>query len=310
MKAAGLVFIAAAIVSGCETSSTISTGPNPVKCVVSLASPPMMGADGGSGSLAIATQPECRWDATTSVNWISALSPASGQGAANLSFRVSPNDGSSIREGTIVVNGEQARVSQRAPCRYEVSPASQNIGSNGGSLSATLTTPSDCTWTATTDVNWISLTSPATGTGNATVTFTVRSNDGAQRTGNVTIGGQRSSVTQASSPAPPPPTPPPPTPPPPTSCTYAISPTSDNVSAGEGSGSFNVTATPSTCTWTAVSNAGWLTVVPGTRTGNGAVSYRALQNLGPPRTGTITAAGRTFTVNQASILGSAVPTAR
>jgi hypothetical protein len=303
-----LVLIAATFVSGCETSSTISAGPNPVKCVVSLASPPTLGADGGAASLAITTQPECRWDAASNVNWISALSPSSGQGAANLSFRVSPNDGSSPREGAIVVNGQQAQVSQRAPCRYDVRPASQNIGSNGGSLSATISTSAECAWTATVDVNWITFTSPTTGSGNGTVSVAVRLNDGAQRTGTVTIAGQRSSVTQASSPPPPPPPPPsPPTPPPPPACSYSISPTSDNVTANDGAGTVNVTATPVTCTWTATSNAAWLTVAPGTRTGNGSVEYRVGLNLGPSRTGTITIAGRAFTVIQASISGSSTP---
>jgi hypothetical protein len=65
-----------------------------------------------------------------------------------------------------------------------------------------------------------------------------------------------------------------------------------------------VTTTPSTCTWTAVSNVSWLTVPSGTRTGNGSVSYRVGINVGPTRTGTITIAGRTFTVIQASILGA------
>jgi hypothetical protein len=303
-----MVLIGATIVSGCETSSTISTGPNPVKCVVSLASPPVIGADGGTESLAVTTQPECRWDAASNVNWISGLSPASGQGAATLSFRVSPNAASSPREGTIVVNGEQARVSQRAQCRYEVTPTSQNIGSSGGSLSATITTAAECAWTATADVNWITLTPPVTGAGTGRVTFAVRLNDGAQRTGTITIAGQRSSVTQASSPPPPPPPPPsPPAPPPPPACSYSISPTSDNVTANDGAGTVNVTATPSTCTWTAVSNAAWLTVAAGTRTGNGSVDYRVGLNLGPPRTGTITIAGRTFTVIQASIIGSSSP---
>ncbi len=303
VKAALLVLVAAAIVSSCETSSTISAGPNPVKCVVSLASPPTMGPEGGGGSLAITTQPECRWDATTSVNWISALSPASGQGAANLSFRVAPNDGLSTRDGVIVVNNEQAHVSQRAPCRYDVTPASQSIGSPGGSLSATVAAAAECTWTATADVNWITLTSPAAGSGNGTLTFTVRLNDGAQRTGTVTIGGQRSSVTQASSPPPPPPPSPSPPPPPP-SCTYTISPTSDNVRANGGVGTVNVTATPATCTWTAASNAAWLSVPSGTRTGNGSVTYSIGINLGQTRTGTITVAGRTFTVIQDSIAGA------
>ena len=47
LQAAGVALLAALLVSGCETSSSVSTGPNPVKCVVSLAPAPM---DAGGGS--------------------------------------------------------------------------------------------------------------------------------------------------------------------------------------------------------------------------------------------------------------------
>lgn len=303
--AAGLLVAAATLVSGCETASTVSSNPSPVKCLVTLASTPMMDAGGGTGSLAITTQPECAWDATTNVNWISGLSPASGQGAAQLAFRVSANDGSSARDGMIVVNGEQARVSQRAPCRYDVAPASQSIGSSGAFGNVTVSTLAECAWSAVSDVNWISFTSPAAGSGNGTVAFAVTLNDGAQRSGSITIGGQRAVINQASSPPPPPPPPPPapPPPPPPPACTYSLSRSSDGVSFNDGAGEVNVTTTPS-CSWTAVSNVGWLTVASGNAgTGNGSVSYRVGLNLGPRRAGTLTIAGLTFTVNQASMTG-------
>ena len=90
-----------------------------MKCLVTLASPPMMDAGGGSGSLAITTQPECAWDVSSTASWISGFTPPSGQGNGTVSFRVTANDGASTRDGMIVVNGEQARVSQRAPCRYD-----------------------------------------------------------------------------------------------------------------------------------------------------------------------------------------------
>jgi trimeric autotransporter adhesin len=300
---AALFVAAATLASSCETASTVNTSPSLVKCLVTLASPPMMDAGGGTGSLAITTQPECAWDATTNVNWISGLSPASGQGAAQLSFRVSANDGSFGRDGMIVVNGEQARVSQRAPCRYDVAPSSQNIGSSGGNGTVRVSTPAECAWTAAADVNWISFTSPAAGSGDGTVAFDVRLNDGAQRSGAITIGGQRAVVIQASSPPPPPLPPAPPPPPPPPACTYSLSRSSDGVSFNDGAGSVDVSTTP-TCTWTAVSNVGWLTVASGAAgTGNGSVSYRVGLNLGPRRTGTLTIAGLTFTVNQASMAG-------
>src|SRR5512134_3952364 len=102
VKCIALILLAAACVCGCETSSVVSQAPNPVKCQVTLATPPMIDAGGGSGSFAITTQPECAWDVSTTANWISALSPASGQGAATVSFQVSANDGASTRDGMIV----------------------------------------------------------------------------------------------------------------------------------------------------------------------------------------------------------------
>ena len=294
------VLCASALAWGCDTSSTISQGPNPVKCGVTLASPPALDAAGGAGSLAITTQPECTWTADTTANWISALSPASGQGSATVSFHVAANEGASTRDGLIVVNGEQARVSQRAPCRYDVSPSSYGTGASGGSSTLRVTTPSECAWTAAPDVAWITVTSPANGSGDGSVGFAIAPNRDDVRRGAIVVGNQRLVVTQASGipPAPPPPPPPSPSPPPPPACTYSLSRTSDFVGANEGGGSVNV-ATTSACRWTAASNAAWIFVASGaTGTGNGSVEYRYATNPGGLRVGTLTIAGFTFTITQ------------
>jgi hypothetical protein len=305
-SAAALVLLAALFVSGCETSSTVSAGPNPVKCIVALNAPPMMDAVGGTGSLNITTQRECAWDASSNVGWISALSPASGQGPAEVSFSVSANEGFSARDGTIEVNGTQARVSQRAVCRYEVSPSSQRVGASGAVGRITVTTAGECAWRAATESEWIELTSSPAGAGSGTVAYVVRLNDGAQRSGSISVAGQQSLITQAANPAPPPPpTPPsPPTPPPAPACTYSISPTEDAVLANDGAGLVNI-STASTCRWTAASNVAWMTISSSSSgMGSGWVTYRFEFNLGPPRTGTLTIAGRTFTVRQGTILSS------
>jgi len=295
-----VLLAASALVWGCETSSTISQGPNPVKCRVTLAPPPALDAVGGAGSLAVTTQPECVWDAATTADWISALSPASGQGSATVSFRVAANDGASPRDGAIVVNGEQAHVSQRAPCRYDVSPLSYGTGASGGSTTLNIATSSECAWTASRDVTWITFTSSTSGTGNGSVGFAVASSRDDVRSGSIVVANRRVVVTQASGvtpPPPPPPTPPPPTPPPPPACTYSLSRTSDFVGFSDGTGEVNVSTT-SACTWTAVTNAAWITVEPGVRTGSGRVDYHHTPNPGGLRTGTLTIAGLTFTVTQ------------
>ena len=55
------------------------------------------------------------------------------------------------------------------------------------------------------------------------------------------------------------------------------------------------------CEWTASSNAAWITVTAGASgSGNGTVAFSVAPNPGAARTGTISIAGHTFTVNQAA----------
>lgn len=83
-------------------------------------------------------------------------------------------------------------------------------------------------------------------------------------------------------------------------CTYTVSPTSRSFTHTGGSGTVAVTASSSQCAWTAVSNAAWLTVTSGgSGAGTGSVGYAVAANTTTAqRTGTITIAGKTFTVTQ------------
>jgi hypothetical protein len=84
------------------------------------------------------------------------------------------------------------------------------------------------------------------------------------------------------------------------SCTYAIAPTTADFGPAAGMGNVNVTA-PAGCAWIATSNASWLAITAGASgSGNGTVVYSVAQYTGRPkkRSGTLTIAGRTFTVRQ------------
>ena len=82
-------------------------------------------------------------------------------------------------------------------------------------------------------------------------------------------------------------------------CSYSISPTSQSFGASSGSGTIDVT-TGTSCNWTAVSNASWITITAGSNgTGDGTVNYSVAANKGTKsRIGTLTVAGQTFTVIQ------------
>jgi subtilisin family serine protease len=84
-------------------------------------------------------------------------------------------------------------------------------------------------------------------------------------------------------------------------CSYTVAPLSANAAASGGTGTINVT-TQAGCAWTAVSNAGWITITSGASgSGNGSFNYSVAANSNTTqRTGTITAAGKTVTITQAA----------
>lgn len=291
--------IAAAIVSGCETASTLTTGPSPDRCQLTLTTPAVLDATGGASTFAITTQPECTWDATSAADWISGVSPASGQGSRNVQFQVAANNGTASRDGDIVVKDQRVHISQRAPCRFDVAPSSQNLAASSGGGSVTVTTVSDCAWTATTNASWITLSAPASGTGNGSVRFTVPLNSGNERSGTISIGGQTALIRQSGS------TPSPPTP----SCSYSLSSTTQNIGAAGGAGNQVSVTAPSGCPWTAASNAAWITIASGA-SGNGAgsVAFTIASNVGAQRVGTLTIATQAFTVTQAACSYTVAPT--
>jgi uncharacterized protein (TIGR03437 family) len=85
-----------------------------------------------------------------------------------------------------------------------------------------------------------------------------------------------------------------------TPCSYSLSASSQSFTSVAGTGSVNVITT-SACAWTAVSNANFITITSGASgTGNGTVSYSVAANNSVARTGTLTVAGKTYTVNQSA----------
>lgn len=169
-------------------------------------------------------------------------------------------------------------------CSFSINPSSQNFEASGGNGNVAVTSSTGCAWTATSNAPFINISSGNTGSGNGTVSFNISANPSSgTRTGTITIAGQTFTVTQAGA----------------QQCIYSITPQNQNFSVGGGDGNINVNAQAG-CTWTAVSDAGFITVLSVTSgNGNGQVSYRvSANNSATPRSGTLTVAGLTFTVTQ------------
>lgn len=97
------------------------------------------------------------------------------------------------------LNGTVQRITNTtAACSSVVSPSSQTFPASGGSGTAAVTTPLNCTWMATTtDDNSIHIASGFAGTGAGAVSYTVDANTSpGARTFTLTIAGQTTTVLQ------------------------------------------------------------------------------------------------------------------
>ncbi len=251
-------------------------------------------AAGDLSTAHVGAQPECAWTASADVNWINEVTPASGQGAADVRFRVVANTDPSARQGSLSVNGVALRVSQAAmPCRFEVQPRSATVLRAGGNVAITIAAPAACAWSASTEASWLSL-NPASGSGNATVTITAPANPGLARIASATVAGVSVLLSQEAAL--------------PVDCTATLQPASQSSPAAGGAGTPVTVTLPATCAWTAVSDVGWIAVTSSpSATGSGSVTFTVATNSGAERTGTISIAGQRATVSQAAAAAPSPP---
>jgi M6 family metalloprotease-like protein len=174
-------------------------------------------------------------------------------------------------------------------CSYSLGSQGQNFDAAGGTGIAGITTGSACSWTASSDTGWLTITGGSSGVGNGSVAFSVAAlTTTTARTGHLTIGGQTFTVQQ-------------------TGCTYSLGSSSQQFDATGGNGSISVIA-PASCPWTASGGATWITVSGATSgTGNGGFNYSVAANLGGSRSATFNIGNSIFTINQTGITITGTP---
>lgn len=178
-------------------------------------------------------------------------------------------------------------------CTASISPTQQFLRASGGDGSVSVAAPPGCSWAATSNVNWVALTSANNGNGSGVVTFEVRENfTGNPRIGTLTIAGQTLTITQDGDIS--------------ENCSFAISPTGRGFNPMGGVGTVDI-ATGSGCDWIATSNVGWIILTSSNNgTGSGGIIFSVAANHrrpgslmpAPTRKGTITIAGQIFSVKQ------------
>lgn len=258
-----------------------------VACTTTLSSTGQAFDAAGGNDVVSITQPAgCVWTALSNATWIRVTSAASGSGSGAVTYNVLANTASSARTGTMTIAGQAFTVTQSGTCTITISPDSVSTAAAATTGTLTVSAGGACAWTAASNASWLTITSGGSGTGTGTVAYSVAANTtAASRTGTITAGGRIFTVTQAAP-----------------SCTYLMQPTSISLSAAATTKTVQVVVGAS-CAWTASSSASWITVTGGAAaTGSGTVTFNVAANTSTtPRTGMLTIAGQTVTVDQAGL---------
>ncbi len=216
------------------------------------------------------------------------VSVAQGTGNGSVQFTVAANGASTARTAIVVVAGQSFTITQAgAParvCNYGLNGTGQTFNASGGLGGVDMRTASGCAWQSQSDAPWLTITGGNSGTGDGTISFAVAANPGlGQRVGTITATGNLIfTVTQTGS------------------CVYAVTPPAPSSFPAEGGSGSATVSTTAGCSWTAVSNAPWITLTGAiSGTGNGTVPFAVGRNTDAARGGTMTIAGQTVNITQA-----------
>lgn len=170
-------------------------------------------------------------------------------------------------------------------------PTLAEVPISGGIGTVFVSAPLGCSWTATPFPEWLSIV-VVSGHGNGFIWYQSSSNESVARSGGLRIsssncstvpGAQEIRINQAGS-----------------ACTYSLNSYSQLVGPEQALVGTNLNTNDSSCPWIAISSAAWISFEnPLPPTGSAPISLRIAANTSTTqRTGTVTIAGRTFTVTQ------------
>ncbi len=266
-------------------------------CSFSLGSSWYLGTP-GTYIMTIPAPPGCAWSVTGSPDWVIVSGTTSGTGPAQFYYNLNAN-GNYTRSGTITLSGGQTFQLNQLPGNCSGSGSNSSwFPFAGGSYTFDLVAPTGCPWTVASTANWVRVNSALSGTGSATVSYTIDPNLGAARSATLFASFPGGTVTRTIQQPPyvyngP--------------CTYSAVYPTDPASSNGGAFYINLN-TQAGCPWTIVSNSTW--AVPSVTSGYGPATLLVLlaANTAPTsRTATLSVAGQTINLTQNGVACSIGP---
>jgi len=232
------------------------------------------------------------WSVTPNNSWISVVDGGNGKGGDEVTIAIAENPSYKERTGTVTIGTETFTVVQGGTTElsFEVVPAQSTASANGANgLVAVKATP-DLPWAAKSQANWVAVYQNfTTGAGNGNIVYSASPNSTIyERTGTILVTPEAASGLLP--------------------VTHTVSQPAPVVTLSSNGYTFDASGESTTVSvsvanvveWEVVNSLSWLTVVGGTsHVGPATVTLQASENgTIYARSGTITIAGKKFTVTQ------------
>jgi hypothetical protein len=174
----------------------VNQGGASAPCAFSIAPEVQNAAVGQSTfSVDVMSSPGCGWTAASNAPWIT-LDKNGGNGPGNLKVSVAANTGLP-RSGTATIAGRTLTINQAGVgCSHRVSPLELRVNDERRVEKIQVETASGCSWTAVSNVEWVTVTLNSSGIGSGEVSVLIRDSGGKTRNGTLTIAGQTVQVHQ------------------------------------------------------------------------------------------------------------------
>ena len=248
-------------------------------------------AVGAYGNIAVYGTPDAAWEAAATVEWITISSGATGAGNGNIKYIVMANPLLEERTGKIKVTMtpgtgggpalEAVHTVRQGVIEPTVAPAAVAFRASGGSTNVQLTVADNTQWTATSNDSWLRLTSASSSAGSAKISFDAAANPSTEgRQGTLTIAGKTVSVSQAG-------------------LWSRLNYDGKVFGTGSDSGFVDVQV-EGDGTWTASSDASWLTLMDTNGHGSASIMFVVddYNTAVASRTAVVTIAGKTVEITQ------------
>jgi len=166
-------------------------------------------------------------------------------------------------------------------CQASVTGSALSFGPGGGTGTLAISVDRECSWRATSPVDWVTFTTSVEGQGDGTVGFRVVENaEPVPRQAALTVAERQ--ITLAQQPAP---------------CRYALGGAPEAIGSQGGDATIDLD-THIACSWTAQSEQAWATVTPGSGSGAARIRVSVVPNTGPERPVVVSVAGHRVSMTQ------------